>query len=91
MSSKVGSVLVRRALNLFKKRLDYSEYGGVPILGVRGGCIICHGGSNGNAIKNAIRLAGNFSDRRVNEKIEAELASIHAAELKSGAGERLQP
>lgn len=91
LSSIVGSVLVRRALKLFKKRLDYSEYGGVPMLGVRGGCIICHGSSNGIAIKNAIRLAGDFSDRRVNEKIEAELAGVHAAEPKSEAGGEPRP
>ena len=91
LSSIVGSVLVRRALKLFKKRLDYSEYGGVPMLGVRGGCIICHGSSNGIAIKNAIRLAGDFSDRRVNEKIEAELAGVHAPEPKSEAGGEPRP
>ena len=78
LPSKVGSMLVRRALGLFKKRLDYSEYGGVPLLGVRGVCIICHGNSSGHAIKNAIRLAGEFSDRRVNEKIEADLAALYA-------------
>ena len=91
LSSIVGSVLVRRALKLFKKRLDYSEYGGVPMLGVRGGCIICHGSSNGIAIKHAIRLAGDFSDRRVNEKIEAELAGVHAPEPKSAAGGEPRP
>jgi glycerol-3-phosphate acyltransferase PlsX len=57
-----------------KKRLDYSEYGGAPLLGVKGVCIICHGGSNANAIKNAVRVAAEFSEGRVNEKIERELA-----------------
>jgi glycerol-3-phosphate acyltransferase PlsX len=79
LPSKVGSMLVRRALELFNKRLDYSEYGGVPLLGVRGVCIICHGSSNDYAIKNAIRLAGEFSERRVNEKIEADLAALYAS------------
>jgi glycerol-3-phosphate acyltransferase PlsX len=74
LSAKVGYVLARRALRDFKKRADYSEYGGAPLLGVRGVCIICHGRSNANAIKNAIRVAAEFAAGRVNEKIQRELA-----------------
>jgi glycerol-3-phosphate acyltransferase PlsX len=74
LSAKVGSVLARRALRNFKKRADYSEYGGAPLLGVRGVCIICHGRSNANAIKNAVRVAAEFAAGHVNEKIERELA-----------------
>jgi len=73
-SSKLGYLLSRKAFGRMKKRLDYSEYGGAPLLGVKGVCIICHGGSNSNAIKNAIRVAAEFSEGRVNEKIERELA-----------------
>lgn len=73
LSSKVGYVLSRRAFQHFKKRVDYSEYGGAPLLGVRGVCIICHGGSNANAIKNAIRVAAEFAEGKVNAKIEGEL------------------
>jgi glycerol-3-phosphate acyltransferase PlsX len=72
--AKVGYMLARRALAAFKKRVDYSEYGGAPLLGVRGVCIICHGGSNPNAIKNALRVAAEFAAGQVNEKIEHELA-----------------
>jgi len=75
LSSKVGGVLARKAFQRFKKRVDYSEYGGAPLLGVKGVCIICHGGSNPNAIKNAIRVAAEFSAGKVNEKIERELAA----------------
>ena len=64
LSSKVGYVLSRKAFQRFKKRVDYSEYGGAPLLGVRGVCIICHGGSNANAIKNAIRVAAEFAAGR---------------------------
>jgi glycerol-3-phosphate acyltransferase PlsX len=74
LSAKVGYVLARRALRNFKKRADYSEYGGAPLLGVRGVCIICHGGSNANAVKNAIRVAAEFAAGQVNEKIQRELA-----------------
>jgi phosphate acyltransferase len=73
-AAKLGYLLSRRAYRVFKKRLDYSEYGGVPLLGVRGVCIICHGGSSVNAIKNAVRVAAEFSEGQVNESIERELA-----------------
>jgi phosphate acyltransferase len=70
---KLGAVLSRDAYRELKKRVDYSEYGGAPLLGVKGVNIICHGRSNANAIKNAIRTAVEFAQGRVNEKIEAEL------------------
>jgi glycerol-3-phosphate acyltransferase PlsX len=75
LSSKVGYVLARKAFRNFRKRVDYSEYGGAPLLGVKGVCIICHGGSNSNAIKNAIRVAAEFAAGKVNEKIERDLAA----------------
>jgi glycerol-3-phosphate acyltransferase PlsX len=73
ITGKIGYALSKNAFNDFKKRLDYSEYGGAPLLGVRGGCIICHGRSNPNAIKNAIRVAAEFSAGKVNEGIEEVL------------------
>jgi phosphate acyltransferase len=73
ISGKIGYVLAKSAFVDFKKRVDYSEYGGGPLLGVRGVCIICHGRSNSNAIKNAIRVAKEFADYRVSERIEQEL------------------
>jgi glycerol-3-phosphate acyltransferase PlsX len=74
ITGKIGYVLSKNAFTAFKKRLDYSEYGGAPLLGVRGVCIICHGRSNANAIKNAIRVAKEFSEGKVNQLIETELA-----------------
>jgi phosphate acyltransferase len=73
LASKIGYVLSKTAYSDFRKRLDYSEYGGAPLLGVRGACIICHGRSNANAIKNAIRVAKEFSEGRINQRIEDEL------------------
>jgi glycerol-3-phosphate acyltransferase PlsX len=70
---KAGYVLARGAFADFRKRVDYSEYGGAPLLGVKGVCIICHGRSNANAIKNAIRIAAEFSSGGINQKIENEL------------------
>jgi glycerol-3-phosphate acyltransferase PlsX len=74
ITRQVGYLLSRSAFSDFKKRLDYSEYGGAPLLGIKGGCIIAHGSSNANAIKNAIRVAAEFSQRRINAKIEQELS-----------------
>ena len=82
--AKVGYVLSRRAFQKFKKRVDYSEYGGAPLLGVRGVCIICHGGSNANAIKNAIRVAAGFAEGQVNAKIEGHLAETSLGHAQSG-------
>ena len=78
VTAKLGSVLALRALRRFKKRVDYSEYGGAPLLGVRGVCIITHGGSNANGIKNAIRVASEFVAAQVNGKIQHELAEASA-------------
>ena len=86
MSAKVGYVLSRRAYQNFKKRVDYSEYGGAPLLGVRGVCIICHGGSNANAIKNAVRVAAEFAEGQVNEKIQHHLAATALGQQQSGRG-----
>jgi glycerol-3-phosphate acyltransferase PlsX len=75
ISRKIGYVLSRTAFHDFKKRLDYSEHGGAPLLGIKGVCIITHGRSNANAIKNAIRVAAELADGKINERIAAELAS----------------
>jgi glycerol-3-phosphate acyltransferase PlsX len=73
ITRKIGYVLSRAAYADFKKRVDYSEYGGAPLLGVKGVCIICHGRSNANAIKNAIRVAAEFAGGNVNQRIEEGL------------------
>src|SRR5437667_282002 len=79
ITRQVGYLLSRSAFADFKKRLDHTEYGGAPLLGVKGVCFITHGSSNANAIKNAIRVAAEFADLRINDKIEKELAQIPAA------------
>jgi phosphate acyltransferase len=75
LTSQLGYALSKRAFDSFRKRTDYSEYGGAPLLGVRGITIIGHGRSNPNAIKNAIRVANELCRLRVNEKIEQELSA----------------
>jgi phosphate acyltransferase len=76
ITRQVGYLLSRSAFAEFKKRFDYSEYGGAPLLGVKGACIITHGSSNANAIKNAIRVTAEFAQRNINAAIEKELAAI---------------
>jgi glycerol-3-phosphate acyltransferase PlsX len=75
VTAQVGAMLSRKAFNNFKRRLDYNEYGGAPLLGVRGICIIGHGSSNEIAILNSIRVAMEFSRAEINSHIEHELAS----------------
>jgi glycerol-3-phosphate acyltransferase PlsX len=79
ISRQVGYMLSRSAFSDFKKRIDHTEYGGAPLLGVKGVCIITHGSSNANAIKNAVRVAAEFSQRRINESIEQGLAALRPA------------
>ena len=85
ITRKIGYVLARRAFKEFKKRVDYSEYGGAPLLGVKGVCIITHGRSNANAMKNAIRVAAEFAEGKINERIEGELANGQMAGLTVSA------
>jgi phosphate acyltransferase len=83
ITRQVGALLSRSAFTDFKKRLDHTEYGGAPLLGLKGVCIITHGSSNANAMKNAIRVAAEFSQRGVNDSIERGLASLHRAPVEA--------
>ena len=78
LTSQIGYALSKRAFDDFRKRTDYSETGGAPLLGIRGITVIGHGRSNPNAIKNAIRVASELCRLRVNEKIEQELSAASA-------------
>ena len=73
--TKFAGFLAKPAMKRFKQKLDYTEYGGAPLLGVRGVCIIGHGSSNDNAIFNGIRVAYEFAKSGTNERIEREFAS----------------
>jgi glycerol-3-phosphate acyltransferase PlsX len=79
ITRQVGYMLSRSAFSDFKKRIDHTEYGGAPLLGVKGVCIITHGSSNANAIKNAVRVAAEFSQRHINESIEQGLFALRLA------------
>jgi glycerol-3-phosphate acyltransferase PlsX len=75
VTSQVGALLSRKAFADFKKRLDYSEYGGAILLGVRGVSIVGHGSSNERAIMNGIRVAAEFAQAEVNQGIETALSA----------------
>jgi phosphate acyltransferase len=78
LQAKVGALLTQQSFKRLKKRLDYSEYGGAPLIGLRGVTIICHGRSSSNAIKNAIRVAKEYAESQINTKLEAELSQLNA-------------
>ena len=87
--AKAGYLLSRGAFARFKKRIDYAEYGGAPLLGLKGTGIVCHGRSNAVAIKNAIFVAAGAVDNKVNERIIEMLAAAEnnaeADDLEKGA------
>ena len=76
VTAQVGALLSRKAFNEFRRRLDYREYGGAPLLGVRGVCIIGHGSSNDRAIFNGIRVAYESAVAGTNARIEQEFAKV---------------
>ncbi len=76
-TGKLGYALLKSSFSRFRKKVDYAEYGGAPLLGLDGISIICHGHSSSLAIKNAIRVAKESHERGVNfhikEQIEAQM------------------
>jgi glycerol-3-phosphate acyltransferase PlsX len=85
LKASVGFLLSRSAFRSFKSRLDYSEYGGAPLLGVKGCVIICHGRSSAKAVKNAIRLAAEFSRQKLAQKIQSSIADLHSRDARAQA------
>ncbi|MFC2163648.1 phosphate acyltransferase PlsX [Acidobacteriota bacterium] len=72
--AKIGFMLMKRNLKKLYKRLHYAEYGGAQLLGVNGVCIIGHGRSNPVAVKNAIKLAKDFVENKVQDRIQTEIS-----------------
>jgi glycerol-3-phosphate acyltransferase PlsX len=72
--TKLASLMILPALGKLKRKLDAAEYGGAPLLGVDGCFIICHGSSKAKAIKNAIRVANEFTQQKVVEHIKENIA-----------------
>lgn len=80
----LGAGLAGGAFTSLKKRMDYSEYGGAPLLGVKGGCIICHGRSSAKAIRNAIRVAADVVTSGIPDKIRNSMVELHKREIAEG-------
>lgn len=74
--NRVGAMILLPAFLGLRKRMDYTEYGGAPLLGVNGACLICHGSSNAKAIRNAIRAAASFVRHGVNQEIVQEIQGV---------------
>ena len=83
--SKVGALLALPAFERLRRRIDYTEVGGAPLLGIDGAAIICHGASPVKAIKNAVRVAQEWTTAGLNEHIKA---AIEAEVARNGQGER---
>jgi glycerol-3-phosphate acyltransferase PlsX len=73
LRAKIGYLFIRKAFAAFRKRVDYAEYGGAPLLGINGVGIICHGSSSSVAICNAIGEAANMVEKKVNDSIRQSL------------------
>jgi glycerol-3-phosphate acyltransferase PlsX len=76
LRSKIGALLAKPALSKMMKRVDYAEYGGAPMLGLKGGCIVCHGRSNARAIRNALRVGDEFVRNGIPARVAAKVAEI---------------
>ena len=73
-SSQVGYLLSRRAFRRFRRRVDYSEFGGAPLLGVAGLAVVGHGRSSVKAVRNAIAMASRFAASEFVSRVEHEVA-----------------
>jgi phosphate acyltransferase len=82
---KLGAWLARGAFRAVRRRTDPSEYGGAPLLGVKGCCVIGHGRSNAYAIAQGIRVAAEFWMSGVNESIESELRVLGVGKQAAGS------
>jgi glycerol-3-phosphate acyltransferase PlsX len=81
ITMRVGSLLTRRALRRFRRRVDYSEYGGAPLLGVAGMTIVGHGRSSSRAVRNAVAMAYRFAANRFIARVEQEIAAAAVSHL----------
>ncbi|HET9703446.1 MAG TPA: phosphate acyltransferase PlsX [Vicinamibacterales bacterium] len=84
-SGQVGYLLSRRAFRRFRARVDYSEFGGAPLLGVAGLCIVGHGRSSVKAVRNAVAMASRMAGNQLMERLSTEMAQVTQASQGAGA------
>jgi glycerol-3-phosphate acyltransferase PlsX len=85
LRTMAGAWLSMPAFRALRRRIDPSEYGGAPLLGMQGCCVIGHGKSNAQAIKHGVRVAATFYESGVNESIEDELRGLTARKEAAGS------
>jgi glycerol-3-phosphate acyltransferase PlsX len=73
-----------RCMRSFRKKLDYEEYGGAPLLGINGVGIVCHGGSSSRAIKNAVKMAAQYVNNKVLEKMAVQIKGLQSKRTDPG-------
>lgn len=87
LRSRLGYLLAKPAFDRFRSRVDYSEYGGAPLLGLRGGCFVAHGRSSAHAMSSAIQRAVEFCEAGIHLKVSAKLSEVaFEAAPKAAAG-----
>lgn len=86
VSAKIGYLFAKKAFDAIKRKVDYSEYGGAPLLGINGICIISHGSSSAKAVKNAIYLANNYAHQKINIHLLEDLENNKEIQMVSRRG-----
>jgi len=84
--SRAGAILMAPFLKRLRNNFDYTEYGGAPLLGINGTCIICHGESSRKAIRKALKVAHEMVLNNLNQRIEAEFKAYQPALAASANG-----
>jgi glycerol-3-phosphate acyltransferase PlsX len=84
-TSAIGLLLAKGALTALKRKADYAEYGGAPLLGVQGACLVGHGRSSPKAVKNAVRFAHAYATHGVISHIESKVAELRARQRSEEA------
>ncbi len=90
VGTRVGYLLSREAFRRFRKRVDYAEYGGAPLIGLDGLCVIGHGRSSAKAVRNAIAMTARLVDAGFLERLSKEMASLHLEPRTGNAEPRTQ-
>ncbi len=84
--TKTGGLMMKPAFKRFDKLVNYAEYGGAPLLGLNGSCLICHGASDDTAIRNAVRMASGWVECRFNRHLDRAMEFLEEAEQAQAAG-----
>jgi phosphate acyltransferase len=76
VGTRVGYLLSREAFRRFRKRVDYAEYGGAPLIGLDGLCVIGHGRSSAKAVRSAVMMTAKLVSERLLDRLTQEVAAV---------------